>query len=85
MLILLRLFYFDRVIDQFYPEIPYPYLCPDLQDVLQNIIENYRIVKATGIVEDDDGNFDNSAFGAALSSMFPTLGAPTNNWMYLTP
>ena len=56
-----------------------------LQEVIQNIIENYRIVKASGIAEDVGGSFDDSAFGAALVSLFPTLGPPANNWMYLAP
>ena len=56
-----------------------------LQEVIQNIIENYRVVLASGIKEDEGGAFDNSAFGAALVSLFPTLGPGTNNWMYLAP
>lgn len=55
-----------------------------LQDLFQNIIENYRIVVADGLSEGGDAA-GNPQFLAAILALFPTIKGTTNNFMYLNP
>ena len=52
-----------------------------LQEIFQNIIENYRLVVAGGL---DEGTAGNQPFLDALLAYFPTIKGRTNNWMDLS-
>jgi hypothetical protein len=56
-----------------------------LQELFEEILENYTAVIAAGIPEDQGGDASAAAFCAALWAKFPTIKGATNNWMYLTP
>ena len=53
-----------------------------LQELFQHVIENYRLVKASGL---DEGTAGNQPFLDALLDYFPTIKGKTNNWMFLNP
>lgn len=54
-----------------------------MQELCEQILENYAKVIAAGTPEDNDGDAVNSKFCAALWAYFPTIKGRTNNWMYL--
>lgn len=57
-----------------------------LQEMFQLIIEKYRVVKNDwGINEDNDGTFDDSAFGKAISRLFPTIKGSQQDYSYFVP
>ena len=54
-----------------------------MQEMCEQILENYKIVIDNGTPEDESGDAVNSPFFAALCALFPTIKGRTNNWMYL--
>lgn len=67
------------------PDDPVAITPQSLQEMFEQILEIYALVKANGVAEEQDGDATASQFVAAMWQYFPTLKGTTNNFMYLTP
>lgn len=52
-----------------------------MQELLQELVEAYRLTKAAGKTESDP----NDAFMIYMQGFFPTIKAITNDWRFLRP